>query len=226
MNHNAVRRLLILGAGTAGTITANKLRAKLPASDWEITVVAENDIHDYKPSYLFIPFGINEPEQARRSAHTFLPDGVTFVMGRIGLVKPEDKVVTLEDGRELPYDYLVIATGAHPRPDMTEGTLSDEWHKSVGEFYTLDGAMALREQAFKWRGGKLVMHITEFPIMCPVAPLEFVLLADAWLRQQGLRDVTEITYVTPLDGAFTKPVASRSSATSWRSGTSRSRPTS
>lgn len=209
MNHNAVRRLLILGAGTAGTITANKLRAKLPASDWEITVVAENDIHDYKPSYLFIPFGINEPEQARRSAHTFLPDGVTFVMGRIGLVKPEDKVVTLEDGRELPYDYLVIATGAHPRPDMTEGTLSDEWHKSVGEFYTLDGAMALREQAFKWRGGKLVMHITEFPIMCPVAPLEFVLLADAWLRQQGLRDVTEITYVTPLDGAFTKPVASK-----------------
>ena len=93
--------------------------------------------------------------------------------------------------------------------DMTEGTLSDEWHKSVGEFYTLDGAMALREQAFKWRGGKLVMHITEFPIMCPVAPLEFVLLADAWLRQQGLRDVTEITYVTPLDGAFTKPVASK-----------------
>ena len=209
VKHNAVRRLLILGAGTAGTITANKLRAKLPKSEWEITVVAKDDVHDYKPAYLFIPFGINEPEDARRSAHTFLPDGVTFVMGEVDVVKPEEKQVLLEGGRVLPYDYLVIASGAHPRPDMTEGTLSDEWHESVGEFYTLEGAIALREQAFKWRGGKLVMHITEFPIMCPVAPLEFVLLADAWLREHGLRDETEITYVTPLDGAFTKPVASK-----------------
>jgi len=207
--HNEVRRLLILGAGLAGTTTANKLRAKLPRSEWEITVVAKNDIHDYKPSYLFIPFGINEPEQARRSAHSFINDGITFLMGDVEVVQPEERKVVLADGRELPYDFLVIATGAHPRPDMTEGTLSDEWHKSVGEFYSLEGAMALRERAFAWRGGKLVMHITEFPIMCPVAPLEFVLLADSWLRQQGLRDETEITYVTPLDGAFTKPVASK-----------------
>lgn len=172
------KRLVILGAGTAGSITANKLRAKLPA-EWEIVVVAKNDVHDYKPSYLFIPFGINEPEQARRSAHSFIDDGIVFEMGDVEIVEPDAKVVRLVDGRELTYDFLVIATGAHPRPDMTEGTLSDQWHASVGEFYTLEGAMALREQAFKWRGGKLVMHITEFPIMCPVAPLEFVLLADA-----------------------------------------------
>ena len=47
------------------------------------------------------------------------------------------------------------------------------------------------------------------PIKCPVAPLEFTFLADDYLTRRGLRDRTEIVYVTPLDGAFTKPVASR-----------------
>jgi sulfide:quinone oxidoreductase len=79
----------------------------------------------------------------------------------------------------------------------------------VGEFYTFEGALALREEAKEWAGGRLVVHITEMPIKCPVAPLEFTFLADDWLRQNGLRDKTELIYVTPLDGAFTKPVASR-----------------
>lgn len=213
MSNNDVRkprrRLLILGAGTAGTMTANKLRRKLSRSEWEITVVARDDVHDYKPAYLFIPFGMNAPSQARRSAHTFLGDGITLVMGEIQLVRPADKLVELADGRTLPYDHLVIATGAHIRPDMTEGTLSDEWHKSVGEFYSLEGATALKRRLEAWTGGRLVMHITEMPIMCPVAPLEFVLLADSYLRKRGLRQATDIVLVTPLDGAFTKPVASR-----------------
>jgi sulfide:quinone oxidoreductase len=47
------------------------------------------------------------------------------------------------------------------------------------------------------------------PIKCPVAPLEFTFLADAFFTEQGLRDKVDITYVTPLEGAFTKPVASK-----------------
>lgn len=206
---NKRRHLLILGAGTAGTMTANKLRKKLPRSEWEITVVSKDDVHDYKPAYLFIPFGSNTPSQARRSAHTFLRDGITLTMGDVQAVHAEEKAVELADGRRLHYDYLVIATGAHIRPDMTEGTLSPEWHKSVGEFYSLAGAVALKARLDAWTGGRLVMHITELPIMCPVAPLEFVLLADSYLRDRSLREQTEIVYVTPLDGAFTKPVASR-----------------
>ena len=42
------------------------------------------------------------------------------------------------------------------------------------------------------------------PIKCPVAPLEFTFLADAFFTEQGMRDRVEITYVTPLEGAFTK----------------------
>jgi len=204
-----MKTVLILGGGTAGTMIANKLSARLERTDWRVIVVDKDDIHDYQPGYLFIPFGINTPEQVRRSMHTFLAEGVDLVMGEVDIVEPEAKLLRLEGGREIAYDYLVIATGTTPRPDQTPGMLGDEWHRSVGEFYTFEGAIALRDALRRFDGGRLVMHITELPIKCPVAPLEFVMLADDYLRERGLRERTEIVYVTPLDGAFTKPVASR-----------------
>jgi sulfide:quinone oxidoreductase len=204
-----MRTLVILGGGTAGTMAANKLRDRLAAEDWRIVVVDKDDNHDYQPGYLFIPFGTNTPKQVRRSRHAFIHDGIDLVMAEIDRVDPEAKKVALADGRRLDYDYLVIASGTTPRPDQTPGMLGDEWHKSVGEFYTYEGGIALKTALDAFAGGRLVMHITELPIKCPVAPLEFVMLADAYLHKRGLRERTEIVYVTPLDGAFTKPVASR-----------------
>jgi sulfide:quinone oxidoreductase len=200
-------RLLILGAGTAGTMVANKIHNRLP--DWRVTVVDKDEVHDYQPGYLFIPFGMNSPQQVRRSKRQFLADGVEVVVGEIDRVDPAAKTVHLTSGETLDYDHLVIATGTTPRPDQTEGMLGPEWHRSIGEFYTFDGAVALREQLADFQGGRLVVHLTELPVKCPVAPLEFTFLADDHLRKHGLRDRTELVFVTPLDGAFTKPVASR-----------------
>lgn len=203
-----MRNLLILGGGTAGTMVANKLHKRLPRDEWTITVVDRNDDHHYQPGYLFLPFGGYSDEQIVRSRHHFIHDGVELVYGEIDKVEAEENVVHLDDGRDLPYDYLVIATGTTPRPDQTPGMLGEEWRRSVFDFYTLEGAEALGDALESFDHGRLVVHICEMPIKCPVAPLEFTFLADAWLRERGLRDRVEMTYVTPLDGAFTKPVAS------------------
>lgn len=203
------KSLVVLGAGTAGTMVVNKLRRLLHATEWEITVVDQNDLHDYQPGYLFLPFGQLRPAQVRRSRHPLITDGVDLVLSEVERVEPQEHRVVLAGGQRLDYDYLVIATGTSPRPDQTPGMLGDQWHRSVGEFYTYDGAMALREQLAGFTGGRLVVHVTEMPIKCPVAPLEFAFLADDWLRRRGLREGAEIVYVTPLDGAFTQPVASR-----------------
>jgi sulfide:quinone oxidoreductase len=203
------RTLLVLGAGTAGTMVANKLRHKLPEDEWRITVVDKDDIHDYQPGYLFLPFGMNTPEQVRKTTHAFIDGGVELVLAEIDKVDPDARTVALTDGRTLGYDYLVIASGTSPRPDQTPGMLGPEWHRSVGEFYTFEGALALRGRLAAFTGGRLVVHITELPLKCPVAPLEFTFLADDYLTRRGLRDRTELVFVTPLDGAFTKPVASR-----------------
>ena len=203
-----MKKLLVLGAGTAGTMIVNRLRRRLDAGDWKITVVDLDDVHHYQPGYLFLPFGTYTPEQVTRARHVTLPDGVDFVIGDVDRVDAENRTVAMTDGRTLDYDYLVIASGTTPRPDQTPGMLDSQWRRSIFDFYTFEGATALAEALTKFDRGRLVVHITDMPIKCPVAPLEFTFLADAWLRERGVRDRVEITYVTPLPGAFTKPICS------------------
>ncbi|MGB3827597.1 MAG: FAD/NAD(P)-binding oxidoreductase, partial [Ornithinimicrobium sp.] len=204
-----MRNLVVLGGGTAGTMIVNKLRKVLPEGEWGITVVDRDDMHHYQPGYLFVPFGALDASDVVKSRRRQLSRGVSFVEAEVERVEADHNEVRLADGRSLHYDYLVIASGSAPRPDQTPGMDGQEWRRSVFDFYTLDGAKALREALRDFTGGRLVVHVTEMPIKCPVAPLEFAFLADAWLGERGLREQTELIYVTPLDGAFTKPVASQ-----------------
>ena len=205
-----MKNLLVLGGGSAGTMVVNKLRKKLPKDLWEITVIDQDTEHIYQPGLLLMPFGTYKPEQLVKKRQGFFPKGVGFIQAGIEKVDPLVNKVFLDDGREIGYDYLVIATGTSPRPDQTPG-MSDPalWYKSVFDFYTMEGSLALRDALKDFNGGRLVVHISEMPIKCPVAPLEFTFLADAYFEKRGIRDKVEIVYVTPLEGAFTKPVCSK-----------------
>jgi sulfide:quinone oxidoreductase len=204
-----MRRVLVLGAGTAGTMAVNKLRQRLHRSEWQITVVDQDEGHVYQPGLLLLPFGMYTPEELVKPRDRYIPDGVELVLSAVERIDPQSNQVVLIDGRTLHYDYLVIATGTSPRPDQTPGMTDCEWRKSIFDFYTLDGAVALRDKLAGWEGGRLVVHIVEMPIKCPVAPLEFAFLADAFFEEKGIRDRVDITYVTPLEAAFTKPIASK-----------------
>ncbi|MDP1843228.1 MAG: FAD/NAD(P)-binding oxidoreductase, partial [Sediminibacterium sp.] len=119
----------------------------------------------------------------------------------------EKNMVLLQNGDQLHYNVLIVATGAKIAPEEIPGMKGTEWQKSVFDFYTFEGSLALRNKLREWEGGKLVVHITEMPIKCPVAPLEFAFLSDSFFKHKKMRDKVEITYVTPLSGAFTKPKA-------------------
>ncbi len=205
-----MKNLVILGAGTAGTIMVNKMAGVLDRDEWNITVVDQDEKHYYQPGFLFIPFGIYGRKDVVKAKRDFIPPGVEFILEAVTAVDPRRKTVRLEGGRVLPYDFLVIATGTRIHPEETEGLLDGGgWRKEIFDFYTIEGATALANFFKYWEGGRLVLNIVEMPIKCPVAPLEFVFLADWWFTKQGIRDKVEIVFVTPLSGAFTKPIASR-----------------
>ncbi len=204
-----MQRLVILGGGTAGTMMANKLRKALDREDWEITLVDKHKTHYYQPGLLFIPFGIYNKQDVIKPKGDFFPAGVNIVYSRIDKVNKDNNQVLLDEGRVLQYDLLIIATGAQTRPDETPGMKDKLWYKNIFDFYTIEGALALQSFFKSWQGGKLVMAITELPFKCPVAPIEFVCLAEAFFARKGMRDKVDITFVTPLPGAFTKPVATK-----------------
>ncbi len=203
------RRLVILGGGTGGTLAANKLRRLFGQDEVAITVVDQDDRHVYQPGLLFVPFGLTHPEDIVRPRQRQLHKGIDFVRSAIDHVDIESDEVHLEDGQVLPYDVLVVATGARLVPEETEGLTGPGWMEKVFTFYTPEGAAALEAALSTFDGGRVVVAVVDMPIKCPVAPLEFSFLADWYFHERGIRDQVELTYVTPLDGAFTKPVASQ-----------------
>jgi sulfide:quinone oxidoreductase len=106
------------------------------------------------------------------------------------------------------YDWLVIASGSRIMPEEVEGMM-DGWRKDIHDFYTLDGAVALQKHMKYFSKGKVVLNIAELPYKCPVAPIEFIFMADWFFTVNGVRDSVEIELVTPITGAFTKPIASQ-----------------
>lgn len=203
-----MKKIVILGAGTAGTMMAAKLRRSLDREDWSITLVDQDNQHLYQPGFLFIPFGVYRKMDVVKPRTRVVPPGVDLDLTGVDRIVPDENRVALLDGRTLDYDFLLIATGSRIVPGETEGMLNGGWRRSIFDFYTLDGAVALHNALEHFEGGRLVLDVVEMPIKCPVAPLEFVFLADWYFHERGIRDRVEIVYATPLDGAFTKPKAS------------------
>ncbi len=204
-----MKKLLILGAGTGGTIMANRMRKQLEKDVWDITIVDQHKTHYYQPGFLFIPFGMYSRQDVIKPKTNFLPAGVNVIFQQIDRIDAANNHVILKDGVSLRYDLLIIATGTQTCPEETPGMLGPLWHKNIFDFYTIEGATSLADFFKTWPGGELVVNIADMPIKCPVAPLEFVMFADAFFVERGLRNKVNITLVTPLSGAFTKPRASK-----------------
>jgi sulfide:quinone oxidoreductase len=202
------KQIVILGGGTGGTMTANRLRRRFDVDEAEIHVVDLDDRHVYQPGLLFVPFGLAHEDEIVRPRRRQLRDGIVFHENEVEEVWIERDELLLDDGTVLPYDVLVVASGVRLQPEETEGMTGPGWNERVFTFYDLPGATALARTLERFDGGRLIVNITDMPIKCPVAPIEFAFLADWYLRERGIRARSEVVLATPLDGCFTKPVAS------------------
>jgi sulfide:quinone oxidoreductase len=203
-----MKNLIILGAGTGGTMVANRAARELPQG-WAVTVIDPAETHLYQPGLLFLPFGAHDEAKDQRPRRGTLSPRVSWLQDEVRLVDTAARRIDLANGSPLHYDLLVIATGSHIHPEETEGMAGPGWGETIHDFYTLEGALRLRSALEKFRGGRVVIDVVEMPIKCPVAPMEFLFLADEYFLRRGLRKDVELVYATPLDGAFTKPACSR-----------------
>lgn len=206
-----MKNIVILGAGTGGTILANMLENELNLKEWAITVIDKSDEHHYQPGYLFIPFrlyGYERRDDVARGIQDKLPKNVHFVKAEVKLIDHAGKKVETSDGT-YAYDWLISTMGCHIAPEEVDGMAEVIGTNGVHTFYTLDGAMKAQKALDEMESGKLVIDICDMPIKCPVAPIEFAFLADFYFNNKGIRDKVDITLVTPFSGAFTKPNANR-----------------
>jgi sulfide:quinone oxidoreductase len=197
-----MQRILILGGGVGGTLTANllvkKLRARIDRGEVELAVVDSTGQHVYQPGFMYIAMGGERASALQRPERSLLDKRVTLVIGEVAKVEDERRIVTLTDGRALGYDQLVLATGSRIVPEAIEHFEAEAQH-----FYTAEGAERLRQALDKFDGGRIVIGIAGMPYKCPPAPLEVAFLIEAELRERGLRDRSTIEYCSPIGRAFT-----------------------
>jgi sulfide:quinone oxidoreductase len=196
-------RIVVLGGGVGGTLTANLLASEL-GRDASVTVVDPTGMHVYQPGFLYLALGQANGRWLARDERTLLRREVDLAIERAVRIDPEAGTVQLERGGSLEWDYLVIATGARLVPEQIPG-LSE----GAFGFYSLEDAERLREELRRFRGGRIKVGIAGIPYKCPPAPVEFVFMLDQYLRRRGLRERSEITLLSPLNRAFTIESASK-----------------
>jgi sulfide:quinone oxidoreductase len=191
------QHIVVVGGGTGGSVLANRLAdglaPELASGDVEVTLVNDSPDHVYKPVWLYVAFGQREVGDGVRPLSDLLPPAVDLVVDRATALDTDGKRLTLCDGGTLQYDYLVLATGATIEPADVPGLRA-----GAHDFYSPDGAERLREALASFTGGHLVLSVVGTPHMCPAAPLEFVLMADDWFRERGIREDVDITYTYPI----------------------------
>ena len=196
-------RVVVLGGGVGGTLAANLLAKEL-GRDAHVTVVDPTGMHVYQPGFLYLAMGEANGRWLTRDERTLLGRQVDLAVERAIRIDAEAGSVELERGGSLPWDYLVVATGARLVPDQIPGLAAG----SFG-FYSLEDAERLREELRRFRGGRVKVGVAGIPYKCPPAPVEFVFMLDGLLRRRGVRGRSEITLLSPLNRAFTIESASK-----------------
>ena len=196
-----MHRILILGGGVGGTLTANllakRLRRQLKAGEASITVVDQTGKHTYQPGFMYIAMGGERAERLQRPERGLLDPRVSLVVGEVDRVDDGAQIVSLATGERLAYDFLVLASGARIMPEAIEHFETEAHH-----FYSAEAALRLRHALDSFIGGRIVVGIASMPYKCPPAPLEVSFLIEAELRQRGLRDASELHFCSPIGRAF------------------------
>ena len=195
-------RVVVLGGGVGGTLAANLLQKEL-GRDATVTVVDGTGMHVYQPGFLYVALGQANALWLARDERTLLRKGVELVVDQALRVDPAAQVVELARGGRLPYDYLVMTTGSRLDREAVPG------YGDSHDFYSLEGALRLREELRRFKGGRIVLGVAGIPYKCPPAPVEFVLMLDEHLRKRGLREKSGVTLLSPLNRAFTIESASK-----------------
>lgn len=193
-----MKRIVILGGGTGGTMMANMLAKKLSPKEAEITLVSNSPRHQYQPGWLYVPFGWQEATALHRPLKDLLRKDVHLRIDEVRSLDHVGKTVSLDSGKVLPYDYLIISTGSHVHPELVPGLFSAGDH-----FYTEAAALRLHEKLEEFQGGTILVGVGGLPYKCPVAPLEFTFLLDDYLRRRGIREKTTLRYTFPINAVFT-----------------------
>ena len=187
--------IVVLGAGLGGVPMALEARKELP-KDHKITVISDSATFHFTPSNPWVAVNWREPDQIKvELAPMFKKKGIDFIHAKAIKVKPEANAVALENGEDVSYDYLIIATGPELAFDEIDGLGPHGGHtESVCH---VDHAAASNEvwQKFCDNPAPIVVGAVQ-GASCFGPAYEFAMILETDLRKRKIRDKVPMTFVT------------------------------
>lgn len=185
--------VLIIGAGTAGMMTAVQLlKAR---KSLRVGILEPSEKHYYQPAWTLVGAGDYKFENTVRQQSDFMPKGAEWIKDRATELEPTENKVQTEKSGTLTYDYLVVATGLIMDIDALPG-LREGLEKDLVCSNYIDPQQTWR-QLRNFKGGQALFTQVNSAIKCGGAPQKMAYLADDYFRKTGVRDKTKVIYAVP-----------------------------
>ncbi len=192
-----MQRVVIVGSGDGGTFTANllahELRREIRHGSASVQLVGEHLHHPFQPGNLDVAFKGASPDHYVKDETDLLRKGVEFLQDPAVKIDLKARSVTTKSGKSLPFDHLVIATGAVADPSKIPGLAEGSLNFHTGP----KDSRRIWESLQTFKGGTIVVAIAGTPHKCPPSPNEAAFMLDDFFRKRGLRDKVKIRFLTP-----------------------------
>ncbi len=196
------RRVLVVGGGTAGITVAARLRR---AGVTEVTMLEPSGTHWYQPLWTLVGGGRARLDSTRRPEAAVMPEGVNWIRDAATGVDPDARTVTTAAGREVGYDFLVMAPGIQLNWQGVPGLTEAIGRYAVSSNYSAEYAPHTWDLIREMRSGTAVFTQPASPFKCGGAPQKIAYLAADHWRRQGRLDDIRVVLVIPDPAIFKAP---------------------
>ncbi len=201
-------RIVIIGAGAAGTALANRLVQRLDGA--QITVIDGRTEHYYQPGLSLVAAGLKPASYTVSRTTDWIPRGVTLLAERAAAIDPEARRVETEGGTRLDYDFLIVAPGLVLDHDAIPGfSLDMVGRDGIGALYAGPDYAARTWQAashFIENGGVGVFTRPATEMKCAGAPLKHTFLIEDIASRGPAAGRHSFQYTAPQGALFSVPI--------------------
>lgn len=189
-------KVLIVGGGTGGITVAAQLLRKTKRLDNEIAIVEPSDKHYYQPLWTLVGAGEVDKKVTERDEASVMPDGAIWIQDAADRFLPEENYIVTSSGKEIGYDYLVLAVGLQIDWGKVKGLQEHIGKNAVCSNYSFEYAESTWENIKNFKGGTAIFTAPSTPIKCGGAPQKTMYLAEDYFRKSGVRSKSEVVFAS------------------------------
>ncbi|MGH0134985.1 UNVERIFIED_CONTAM: hypothetical protein FKN15_008888 [Acipenser sinensis] len=193
-------KVLVVGGGSGGITMSARVKRKVGAGN--VAVIEPSENHYSQPLWTLVGAGAKAVSTSRRSTASLIPSGVKWIKSQVQEFSPDKNCVRTDDGKEISYEYLIVALGLKLHYEKIKGLPEGFNYPKIGSNYSVETVDKTWKALQDFKEGNAIFTFPNTPVKCAGAPQKIMYLADSYFRKTGKRSKANIMYNTSLPVLF------------------------